>query len=644
MGKLIKFLGWIVTTLFTLILLAIIILPRVFDPNDYRDELAGLVKDNTGRDLTLDDDLSLSVFPWLGVRTGNVSLSQPVGLDAPDLLSVAAVDLRVKLLPLLQSKVEVATIILSEPQVHMVVSESGQSSLDGLAGEGASEQESTEDTASAAVALVVAGVELTDGHFIYDDRQAGQRYELNGVQIVTGNLLGSSLEDILIEGVLIDSAQADPVEFSLQGEGSINIDTFFLTLANLAANVVQGSVSSELAIGRLEFAQQTGRAELTDVMAYVDVLPETIEISLPSITVDTGAEILNVPELEVTIDEPVLEGSFSVENFAAPQLTFDLDADAFNVDRYLGNTTEEDAGLAAESAEPTSMALVLPLAALRGLNANGTFNASSMTVGGMKVTDIDVDVVSEGNTMSIMPNAALYNGALRGEIQYVDRGSEGVLTVDQGVYDVDLGALLTDTGTTDRLIGTGTLNIDLTVTETDAGQTNQGAITVFARDGALRGIDVGGILDKVADLYANNEGDENVESSSEDSDETEFSELSGTFNINDQLVTNDDFLMKAPLFRMQGEGQIDLENESLDYLTTLAVVASTEGQGGKDRSDLVGFDIPVRFSGDLIAPSYKIDFGEMLKQLARQKISENEDVLKDKLGEEASGLLKELFK
>ena len=727
MKKLFKLLGWLVSTLFVLILLAIVILPKLFDPNDYRDELVSLVKEKTGRDLTLDGDLSLSVFPWLGIRTGAVSFSQPAGIDAPDMLSVAAVDLRVKLLPLLQSKVEVATIILSEPQVHIVVSESGQSSLGGFSDEDVSEQESTEDAAGAAVALAVAGVELTNGHLIYDDQQAGQRYDLRGLQVVTGNLLGSSLENILIEGVFIDSTQADPVEFKVEGEGSIDVNSYFLTMANFNVNVVQGSVSADLVIGGLKYAQQAGQAELTDVIAFVDVLPQSIEFRLASATLDMNAQALEVPELAVIIgdmrfaasasgrkiidapvfsgnlnaatfnlqtllsdlavdyqtsdadamravalsadyqatmdsvaltslvaqlDETKLEGSFSAENFAAPQLAFDLDMNAINIDRYLSPAVEQE-----QETEPAALALVVPLAALRGMHANGTFNASSMTAGGMKVTDIDVGVETIGNTMTITPNAALYGGALRGEIQYIDRGAEAQMIVNQGVYDVDLGALLTDIEATDRLSGSGTLDIDLTITETATGQTNKGTIGVLARDGTLKGVDVKAIIDKVADVYASikggeNGGDGDVEASSESSDETKFAELSGTFDINDQLVTNDDFLMKAPLFRVQGEGQIDLEKESLNYLATLAVVSTSEGQGGKDRSDLAGLDIPVRFSGNLTAPSYRIDFGEMLKQLARQKVAEKKDELKEelkneleeKLGEEAGNLLEGLFK
>jgi len=81
MLRLIKWLLGFLVTLVILVLAAVIIIPNVIDPNDYRDELSALVKDKTGRDLTLSGDLKISVFPWLGVKTQGLALSQPDGID-----------------------------------------------------------------------------------------------------------------------------------------------------------------------------------------------------------------------------------------------------------------------------------------------------------------------------------------------------------------------------------------------------------------------------------------------------------------------------------------------------------------------------------------------------------------------------------
>jgi len=63
MGKLIK----IIVGLLLLIVVAVVVAPLVIDPNDYREQIQSAVKNKTGRDLLINGDLSLSVFPWVGV-------------------------------------------------------------------------------------------------------------------------------------------------------------------------------------------------------------------------------------------------------------------------------------------------------------------------------------------------------------------------------------------------------------------------------------------------------------------------------------------------------------------------------------------------------------------------------------------------
>ncbi len=37
----------------------------LFDPNDYKPQIMALVKEHTGRELTIPGEISVSVFPWL---------------------------------------------------------------------------------------------------------------------------------------------------------------------------------------------------------------------------------------------------------------------------------------------------------------------------------------------------------------------------------------------------------------------------------------------------------------------------------------------------------------------------------------------------------------------------------------------------
>ena len=46
----------------------------LFDPNDYRDDVARVASDNTGRELRIEGPLELSLFPWFGATVQGLSL------------------------------------------------------------------------------------------------------------------------------------------------------------------------------------------------------------------------------------------------------------------------------------------------------------------------------------------------------------------------------------------------------------------------------------------------------------------------------------------------------------------------------------------------------------------------------------------
>ncbi len=102
--------------------------------------------------------------------------------------------------------------------------------------------------------------------------------------------------------------------------------------------------------------------------------------------------------------------------------------------------------------------------------------------------------------------------------------------------------------------------------------------------------------------------------------------------------------MKAPAFRISGRGNIDLMASELDYLVSVSVVDSSEGQGGSERTDLTGITIPVRFSGSLTNPDYSIDFQELIKLAAQGRLDEEREKFEEKLNEKLNESLNKLFR
>ena len=82
MGRILKYVLFAVGGLVALLLIAAVTLSLLFDANDFRDTIASQVEDATGRALTIEGDLDVSLFPWLGIDMGSTSLGNAAGLPA----------------------------------------------------------------------------------------------------------------------------------------------------------------------------------------------------------------------------------------------------------------------------------------------------------------------------------------------------------------------------------------------------------------------------------------------------------------------------------------------------------------------------------------------------------------------------------
>ena len=80
----------IVAVIFVLLIIIAIMLPRLIDTDAFREKLITQVKETTGQTLTIDGELSVSTFPWLGIETGKIALSQAETLDKGTLLQPIA--------------------------------------------------------------------------------------------------------------------------------------------------------------------------------------------------------------------------------------------------------------------------------------------------------------------------------------------------------------------------------------------------------------------------------------------------------------------------------------------------------------------------------------------------------------------------
>src|SRR5512146_627054 len=107
MKKALKITGIVIGVLVLLVIVLAAALPFLINPNHFKDDLARAVQKKTGRELSIQGDIKLSVFPWLGVEIGQVELSNAKGFGGAPFAAINEADVHVRFWPLLHGKIEV---------------------------------------------------------------------------------------------------------------------------------------------------------------------------------------------------------------------------------------------------------------------------------------------------------------------------------------------------------------------------------------------------------------------------------------------------------------------------------------------------------------------------------------------------------
>ena len=167
------------------------------DPNDYKGWVASKFHERTGRTLSLDGDVALTLYPWLGLEVNEAGMGNAPGFGDAPFLRVDYARVRVKLLPLLRGRYEVDTVQARGAVVHLARNEQGVSNWDDLTGGGASKPEDEAGTGDAPragapalplSAIALGGVAVENARITWEDRQAGVRYDVSDLNVSTAAL------------------------------------------------------------------------------------------------------------------------------------------------------------------------------------------------------------------------------------------------------------------------------------------------------------------------------------------------------------------------------------------------------------------------------------------------------------------------
>ena len=698
--KIVKWLIGLVVAVVVIAGLALLALKLFVDEDTLKAEASKAFKKQTGQELTIAGPLNWSVFPWVGLELGDVSIGSAPGFDGKPLAEVKQLDVKVAVRPLFQKKLSVDTVILRGVRLDLRRDKQGKVNWEGLvkAGEGEAGETPKEKQGGEAgfdmedLEIHLKGVELEDVSFHFTDDMEGNSFQLDDLNLSIGELvpgkpvplrlgfkvknakpvMAMSLEmstdmvfaedlqrlDLSALSLKLDASgeQLPPEGVKLALASNIGLDrkAGVLALSDFSLSGLNVDVTGDMSVSALNSDRPRVEARLalqkTNLRQLLTLAGVELETADPEVLKNLSMNLfvaqegdgLTVKPLSLTLDDSKLDGEVKILSFTGPVVRASFKLDGIDVDRYLPPAGDDAQAAQVEEKPAASAAGETPdFEALRKLDLDADFTVGHLKVSGMKMENIVLKIRSRKGVLDLNPLAAsLYQGKLQASAQLDVRKDMPRFSVKEKLAGIQIEPLLKDLAGDAQLRGTGNVDMDIRSQGLDDATIRKnlhGSFAINFHDGAYIGINLAQAVRKAMG-----------QATSDEPEETDFAELRGTGTIRKGVVENKDLYLASPVLRVTGKGKVDLVQEQLDYLLTTKIVGSLKGQGGADASKLKGVAIPVRLSGNMKDPSIMVDIQAALKANAEQKIEEKkqelmkkaEEKIQDKLGKD---VLKGLF-
>jgi AsmA protein len=705
------------------------------DPNDYKPHIVQLVKDRTGRKLTLGGPIRLSLFPSVGAAVDKVALSGPGG--AGEFASVSTARVSMKLLPLVFGQMVVDELKLTGLTAELVRYKDGRTNYADLLGEPAKQEprpagkDAAPSGGTPLAGLDIGGISIKDSRLVWRDEAAGTDLRVSGLDLRTDRIandvpgrmaLTATIDgaqpklaltlsassgyradfdkraialsglDVKLSGTVPGAAGLDA---TLKGDAAIDAASSRVALADFVLRATsKDGLAANLSVPSLVLAPDRAQSKAIEGALKIDRPEQKLDARLAVDAATLQGSAVEFPRLAIDLDAtqaglgvrgrvggparldlaerkvaaPKLEGTFDVTGpalppggvklamsgsaeadwgrqtgalqlaaklddasiqaraklarFSPPALSFDVQADRLNVDRYFPPApaaapatkgTAPGGGGAAGAAEKP-----IDLSALRALEANGSVRVGALKVARVELANLAMTVKAAGGRLDANPvSANLYEGTLAASATV--SANDNAYVLRSQLANVSVGPLLRDLAQKDVLEGRGNVSLDVRgtgTTPTAIKRSLGGSAAVALHDGAVKGVNIADILRKAKAALGSRSA---LEELSRGGEKTDFTEMTATFAIRDGVARNDDLAAKSPLLRVAGAGSIDIAAGALDYTVRATVVDTSGGQGGKDLDQLRGITVPVRLVGPFDAIGYQVDVVTLAAELAKSE-------------------------
>ncbi len=663
--------------LFRLILFVVIIgavaavaVPMLVPADYMRDQITQVVKQQTGRDLTVAGETSFSIVPDIGVRLGQVALSDPPKMSKGTTLTMDALTVNLRLLPLLSRQIEVKQFVLERPVFDLRVDKNGLQNWDFAQVTPVEPARRVVQAQAGGLAgaqlqnLRLGDVRIMDGTVKYRDERTSTALQVDAINVTL--ILPAIDEQLEAKGTFDWQKEQVAINGSLDSPQSLLANKATPANVSLTSSHMTGTFKGEIELGEVPRAKGTlngsspslrnlaawlgnpvptqggfGTAALESVLTAT---PQAISLSPMELAMDgmkgngnaqlrlSGAKphlrlklALDKLDLNVFFQPAPIDVRATPRPASAPQGAGQQDDGGTQPDQSLGDfidqLNQQDEGRAKKSAPLVRgwSQRAFDFSGLKLIDADADLTTNALFYKRIRVGKSVVKaILKSGQLNADLNELQLYGGQGRGRLTIYGDRAVPALGAAFNIAGVSALPIMTDALAFDWISGKANFTVAISGagrSESEMVRSLQGNGTVRFTDGAIEGLNIPQMIRSVS--LGQIQGTQRSSRL-----KTDFSELSGTYTIQNGIISNSDLQLVGPLLRAGGKGIVDLPREVIDYSLEPRLVASLQGQGGD--TDMTGVVVPIKIKGPLDNPRIQPDIEAILRspEAAAKQIGE----------------------
>ncbi|MDX5383772.1 MAG: AsmA family protein [Rhodobacterales bacterium] len=573
------------------------------------------IKAQTGRDVVLRGQTTVSYYPVLGVSTGAVEIANAEWSEAGPMLVADSLKLGVDLMSLINGDVRITGLEMINPQVLLEIGRDGRANwelgVDGVAPSGQPSGVST------ALALSLDRALITGGQVQFTDHGSGARYQVDDLSLdlrwpqYRGTAQLALAARPQGAGLISLAGEIGNLAALIEGEG---------TTANLEAQADGGTLRYDGGFAMPLDLDGSLAVNLSDTGAFLAAL------GLPGIDLPPGlgrqasatanlrltpAMDLSLRGLALTLDQNSLDGAVDVAlgqdvpmiNATLAAGLIDLSAAAAGGDPGGTDGGAADAGWSKAPIDASGLGL---------FNGRIDLTATGLRVAGLSFADASLTItVDRSRAVVVLNRLSGYSGGMSGQVVANNRNG---LSVGGSLRatSVEMESLLNDLAGINRFTGKADTELEFLSSGNSLhaimnGLSGKGSLSM--ERGTIKGIDLDSLMRQGLATGGT----------------TVFDSLSASYTMENGNLFNSDLLLRLPVISASGEGRIGLGARDIDYLFTPRTASADSGGG---------VVIPVRIRGPWADPRIWPDMEKAIDLNLKAEKEEARQAVEDKIRDE----------